>query len=150
MSRTLSESAVVRALAEHVCQRLTRRLIATLQKMSRVLLSGEDSGLRNSWDEICVEVQFEASFSWDAYDETVRRFAKAHVVKLLPHEREAIWLQTPASENWDGEVESQREPYPVLDDDIVEYLVSEYLYSEAGNWSNSRIRQYLEHGGLGY
>ena len=52
MSRTLSETEVVRALAEQVCRRLTRRLIATLQKMNNGLLSGEDSGLKNTWDEI--------------------------------------------------------------------------------------------------
>jgi hypothetical protein len=42
MSRTLSEAEVVRALADQVCKRLTRRLIAMLQKLNNGLLSGED------------------------------------------------------------------------------------------------------------
>jgi hypothetical protein len=31
-----------------------------------------------------------------------------------------------------------------LNEEIVEYLVNEYVYSEASNWSNRRIRTYLE------
>ena len=144
MSRTLSEAAVVRALADQICKRLTRRLIATLQKMNNGLLSGEDSGLKNTWDEICAQVQFEESFSWDAYDETVRGLATSDVEKLQPHEREAIWLQTTAADHWDCEDESRRQPYPVSTEEIVDHLVHEYIYSEAGNWSNHRIRIYLD------
>lgn len=144
MSRTLSETGVVCALAEQVCRRLTRRLIATLQKMNNGLLSGEDSGLKNTWDEICTQIQFEESFSWDVYDETVRGLAASDVEKLLPHEREAIWLQTNAADDWGCEDESRRQAYPVTNEEIVEYLVHEYIYSEAGNWSNQRIRVYLD------
>lgn len=149
MSRALSESAVVCELAEHICERITRSIIATLQRMNNGLLSGDDSGLENTWDEICVQVQCEASFSWDAYDETVRGLVRADVEKLLPHERDAIWLQTPAADNWDCEDESRRAPYPVVGDDIVEYLITEHVYREAGNWSNRRIRKYLNPGSLG-
>jgi hypothetical protein len=144
MSRTLSESAVVRALADEVCERLTRKLIATLQRLNNGLLSGEDSGLKNTWDEICAQVQFEESFSWDVYDETVRGLAASDVEKLQSHEREAIWLQTTAADDWDCEDESRRQPYPVSNDEIVDYLVNEYIYSKAGNWSNRRIRNYLD------
>jgi hypothetical protein len=144
MSRTLSEGAVVRELADQICSRLTRRVIATLQKLNNGLLSGEDSGLENTWDEICAQLQFEAAFTWAIYDETVKGLAASDVEKLLPHEREAIWLQTPAADNWDCEDESWRQPYPVSNEEVVEYLVNEYIYSEASNWSNRRIRSYLE------
>jgi hypothetical protein len=144
MSRTLSESSVVSALADEVCRRLTRRLIATLQKLNNALLSGEDSGLKNTWDEICAQVQFEESYAWDAYDETVRGLAASGVEKLQPHEREAIWLQTTAADDWDCEDESRRRPYPVSNEEIVDYLVDEYVYRDAGNWSNLRIRNYLD------
>ena len=131
-------------MADQVCRRLTRRLIATLQKVNNGLLSGEDSGLKNTWDEICAQIQFEESFSWDVCDETVRGLAASDVEKLLPHEREAIWLQTTAADNWDCEDESRRHPYPVSSEEIVDYLVHEYIYSKAGNWSNQRVRSYLD------
>jgi hypothetical protein len=103
MSRSLSDAAVVRELAEQICRRLTRRMIATLQKMNNGLLSGDDSGLKNAWDEICAQLKFEESFSWDVYDETVRGLAASDIERLLP-----------------------------------------YVYSEACNWSNRRIRTYLD------
>ncbi len=99
---------------------------------------------KNVWDEICVQVQFEQSFYWDAYEQTVWQLAAAFVEELPAHEREAIWLQTPEGDDWDCEDESEREPYPVNNDDIVKYLLHENLYYEAGKWSNDRIREYLD------
>ena len=84
MSRSLSDAAVVRELAEQICRRLTRRMIATLQKMNNGLLSGDDSGLKNAWDEICAQLQFEESFSWDVYDETVRGLAASDIERCYP------------------------------------------------------------------
>jgi hypothetical protein len=111
--------------------------------MGGPLLSGSDSGLRNAWDEICVQVQYEQSYSWDLYDETTRSLIEKDVAALPPHQREALWLQTEQAGDWNCEDESLRDPYPVVGDDIVEYL-TEKVYSEAGYWSNSRIRQYLD------
>jgi hypothetical protein len=146
MSGSFSESVVVQAVAEQVCRRLTRKIISTLQQMNHGLQSGDDSGLKNTWDEICVQVQFEESCLWDAYHETVCGLTGREIEKLLPHEREAVWLQTPAGDEWGCEDESDRQSYPVLNDDIVEYVISEHLYREAANWSNLRIREYLDRG----
>jgi hypothetical protein len=143
MSRTLSESAVVAAFAEHVCRRLTHKTITTLQKMEASLLAGNDSGLQNVWDEICAQVQYEASYYWDTYDDTTRVLIEKEVEVLLPHEREALWLQTSEADDWNCKDSSLRDPYPVAGDDIVEFLLQE-LYSRAGYWSNSRIRKYLD------
>lgn len=143
MTDSLSESAIVRAVAEQAARRITHKVISVLQKMTDTL-SGDDSGLKTTWDEICVQVQFEASFSWDAYDETVRGIVERYVVKLPKNEREAIWLQTDAGMDWDYEEPSDREANPVCDNDIVDYLTSDYVYTEAGNWSNARIRAFID------
>lgn len=144
MTRTLSESAVVREFADQLCRRLARRLIARLQKLTEGMQSGDDSCLTNIWEEICVQVQYEESVFWDAYDETVRGLAACDVKPLRPHERDAIWLQTPAADEWSCQDESSRAAYPITTDDIVDYLVTEYIYKEAGDWSNPRIRRHLE------
>jgi hypothetical protein len=107
-------------------------------------MSGDDSELKTTWDEICAQVQYEESFHWDAYDHTVRCIVRGHVAKLPKHERDAIWLQTNAGSDWDCEEPSDREADPVQDDDIVDWLTREYVYAEAGNWSNGRIRAYIE------
>lgn len=143
MSDELSESAIVRAVAEQAAQRVTRQVIAALQRMKHTL-SGDDSELKTTWDEICVQVQQEESFFWDTYDETVRTIVGEYVNALPKHDREAIWLQTSAGCDWGGENTEEREACPVSNENIVEYLIHEYVYSEACRWSNARIRAYIE------
>jgi hypothetical protein len=143
MTDSLSESAIVRAVAKEAARHITRKVINRLQSMKHTL-SGDDSELKTTWDEICAQVQYEESFYWDAYDETVRSYLTGYVAKLPKHEREAIWLQTDAGGDWDCEEPEDRESNPVLDDDIVDYLAREYIYVEAGRWSNARIRAFIE------
>jgi hypothetical protein len=69
--KLLSESVVVGALAEGVGQRITRKVIPTLQALT-VTLSGDDSGLETVWDEICAQVQTDESVFWNVYDKTVQ------------------------------------------------------------------------------
>lgn len=143
MSESFSESSIVSAVAQEAARRITRKVISGLQRMKHTL-SGDDSELKTTWDEICVQVQYEESFYWDAYDETVRGCLAGYIAELPFHEREAIWLQTDAGVDWDCEEPEDRDPNPVRDDDIVEYVAREYVYAEAGRWSNARIRAYID------
>jgi hypothetical protein len=143
MSKPLSESAIVAAVAQLAARRITRKVIADLQRMKHTL-SGDDSELKTTWDEICAQVQYEKSFAWDVYDETVRATVGGYVAELPNHEREAIWLQTDVGGDWEYEEDENRESNQVFDEDIVEYLTNEHIYAEAGRWSNSRIRAYIE------
>ncbi len=143
MTDRLSESGIVSAVAEEASQRITRKVIAALQGMKDTLLSGDGSELETTWDEICVQVQDEESFFWDTYDEIVRDMVRGHVAQLPRYKREAIWLQTVAGSDWDSEEPESREPYPVVDDDVVDYLVPKYVYSQAADFSNTRIEAYL-------
>jgi len=145
MTPELAEWRIVRRLAEQVCQRVTRRVIRYLQELVDGLQSGDDSGLTNAWEEICVQVQGEQSVLWDAYyDVMVRQIVSMEVPGLPEHERDAVWLLTPEGEQWDAEEEGEREKSPVAEDNIIDYLANEYVYPAAGNWSNPRIRKYLE------
>lgn len=107
-------------------------------------LSGEGSGLNNVWDEVCVQVQYDESLSWQAYEETMRAFVDAAVEELAAFEREAIWLQTDAASDWEDEDGPNRDPYPVFDDDIVDFIMESHLLPEAGRWHNSRIRAFID------
>jgi len=53
-------------------------------------LSGEDTGLLNIWEEICVQVQYEHSFFWDEYDEIARSIVTDIVSKLKPQTQKAV------------------------------------------------------------
>ena len=145
--RPLSESTIVRDFAEDVCRRLTRRVLRSLRGMTDTRLSGDDSGLTNVWDEVCVQVQFEQSVFWDAYEQTVTALVAGEFAKLSLHEREAVWLQSPEGANWSCEDEDEREPAPVYDPQAVDHIVREFVYAEAGRWSNPQIREYLEQSG---
>ena len=147
MSDPLSEWEIVSAVAQAAAKRITRKVIAHLQSMDETL-SGDDSELKTPWDEICVQVQYEASFFWDAYDETVRGILRGYVAELPKHEREAIWLQTDTGWDWRFEEPEERDPRPVSDEEILDYLTQEYVYAEADRWSNFRIRAYLDRQGL--
>jgi hypothetical protein len=133
----------VRAVAEKAARSITRKVIAALQQMTDTL-SGDDSELETAWDEICAQVQEEESFDWDAYDETVRVIVAGQIAALPKYEREAMWLQTEAGIDWDCTELDDREAHPVCEDDIVEWLTREYVHAEAANWSNARIRAYIE------
>jgi hypothetical protein len=139
----MSESAIVREVADKAAQHVTRKVICDLQKMTDTL-SGDDSELKTAWDEICAQVQYQESFYWAVYDETVRRVIEQHLGLLSKYEREAIWLQTESGVEWVCDDEHSREPAPINDEDIVEWVAREYVYSKADNWSNARIRAYIE------
>lgn len=143
MSKSLNELTIVAEFARLAVRRITRKVIADLQRME-LTLSGDDSELKTTWDEICAQVQYEQFFAWDAYDETVRTLVGGYVSDLPTHEREAIWLQTDPGSDWDCEEPESRKPYPVTNDDIVDYITTEQVYAEAGKWSNERIRAYLD------
>ncbi len=143
MTDELSETVIVMRLAKEVCQRIARKVVRELQQLTNGLQSGDDSGLKNAWDEICVQIQGEESYTWDAYDLTVKQMLCAEVSRLALHEQNSIWLQTKEGEDWICEEEDSRESNPAVLDDIVEYLSSEYVYDMASDWTNPRIRKYL-------
>ena len=142
MEGTLFECSIVRAVALEVCERVTRKTILTLQKMN-YCLAGDDSGLNSTWDELCVQIQGQEWVTWDAYEDTVSDILKAEVEQLRGHEKDAVWLQTAEGESWSCEDEDRRGPAPVFIDDSV-YFLKAFLYSKAADWSNKRIRQYIE------
>jgi len=107
-------------------------------------LSGDDSGLKNVWDEIVVQVQGEQSYDWDTYLLTMTCLIDGAVVDLQRYELEAVWLLTPEGEDWDCENEEDRDVNPACDDEVVNYILNDHLLSKAGGYENQRIRTYLE------
>lgn len=141
MEHSLSEHDIVRNLAEQIGGRIRRGTIRQLQGMSDGL-SGDNSGLNNVWDEICVQEQLEKSFSWPADEETMRTLIEHEVNSLMEFEREAIWLQTAEGDEWDCEDADTRDSAPVFSEDIVNHLLCQVL-EVACNWSNKRIKNYM-------
>ncbi len=140
--KKLSVSSIVCAVADEACSRCTKQVIANLQTRKDRLLFGEDSGLQNDWDEVCVNMQSEPSDRWSIYNDTVTAIVKIQVESLKDCEREAIWLQTPRGGEWRSESCETRDAYPVCLPDVVHHILKS-LYAEAKHWSNHRVRAYV-------
>jgi len=138
MGDSLTESDIVRQVADFASRHVARQAIRDLQRMKHTL-SGDDSELTTTWDEICAQVQYEQSFHL-----TVRQIVSRYVADLQAHERAAIWQQTDAGIAWECGDPKTREVDPVIDDEVIDRITSEYVYLEAGRWSNQRIREFIE------
>ncbi len=120
------------------------RAVRVLNEMRDCLTSGDDSGLVSVWEEICVQVQFEESFYWDAYDYTVYDIVWREVKGLPSFVLRALWLDTIPGGDWlieeDGE---PPDPAPYCIDEVAEHITS-IVYDMAADWSNRHIRAYFK------
>lgn len=89
---------LIRKFADVAAERIARRVVRHL-KQSKATLSGDDSGLRNSWAEICAQAQGEESVFWDAYVNLMHACVLGQLQVLSQRELVALWLQT--SDGWD-------------------------------------------------
>lgn len=143
--------------AEPLCRRIAygvRRDLQTLFDTS--MQSGDDSGLNNLWDEICVQVQGEESIFWDMYVDLIDSCIESRANKLKPHELMTIWWQNEDLENNTDSLSITKaneydEPWDLEDnsylmEDIVTYIRNTYIFGEAQNYRNKAISEYLFRG----
>lgn len=128
---------------EELCHTVVEKVIADLQDIAE-LCFGEDTGLTNFWEEICVQRQGDMSVVWEeVYALTVRVLIEAHLEDLSAAERQMIWLETDQGSDWQCEDECEEGfAPPVFNPDIVNYL-SERVYWRADQFSNDSITAFL-------
>lgn len=117
-------------------RQISNNVILELKKMRdpMYLLSGEDSGLKNVWEEVCAQVQGEKSYFWESYEETIDNCVLLEL-KNLPDEIRGV-LDYIARENF----------VDILDDEpqsVIADIVNQIL-QEAEEHTNERIRRYVE------
>lgn len=126
--------------ADDVARRARQLLIE-----NKFIMSG-DSGLRNVWEEIVVQVRGEQTPFWDAYEAAMRDAVLSALASLCAADRNALWLKTDAGWDWrydqDEESEEIKAP-PVDDEDIVTYIIKERLIKMADDFSNPRVEEFL-------
>lgn len=139
------EWAIINAVADEAANRLTCQIIQWLQTLPAEL-SGKGSGLKNVWEEICVQVQGEESLLWDAYKETVTNDFRAKLDQLKLHEQLALWLQTDSGLRWWDEYDEKQDnaaTAPIDIEDVVLHLWG-YAWKAADEYENRRIRRFLD------
>jgi len=137
---------LVSRIADRECKRILRKVVRRLQRMTSEMQSGDDSCLKNVWDEVCVQVQGQESTVWDAYLDTIRQLISAYLDELDVELKRAIWLQTDAGIDWatnEDQEDTREHDIPLPDDteDITEHILADVL-SSAADWTNARIERY--------
>lgn len=124
-------------ISKYHISKITRRVIRSLIKIK----SGYDC-LENTWDEICVQMQSEMFITWNIYENGIEEFIRYEL------EKENHSVKTVIS--FIGEIEE----FSKEDEEDNEYFYFEMyavneimknVLEEAGSYTNSRIRQYLDY-----
>lgn len=147
------EKNLIREYAALAATAVAEGVVAALTKITDTL-SGDDSRLKNVWEEICVQVQGEESFFWSTYRDIMHDMVLAELEKLPRRDLVALWLQT--DEGWDWHWDFQNEetsdvyrpsetPSPPCDlEAIANFVLEERLLTIAENYSNRNISAYLD------
>lgn len=116
-------------------------------KSIKAQLSGDASGLRNAWEELCVQVQIGESVYWDVYEDMIKTDLNSRLEQLEPEAQLAIWLKTREGIQWKFDVdldpELADEPPPALPEDITRYLWN-IIQQQSDDFTNARIERYRE------
>lgn len=142
MTPSIYEWSVISEFADQICKRICNRVVRYLRSITDTL-SGDDSSLTNAWEEICAQVQFEQSIYWDIYEGVIDQAIGEEVKGLPPHELAAVWFQTPEGEDW-GSTDGSDRKEPYMDRQQIVAVIRAYVLSTAGNYTNARIRKYLD------
>jgi len=137
-----SEGDIVRALADHVVQRVVNNVREEFENLPAEL-SGDDSGLADAWEEFCVQVRFQYSTSWHAYLMTLDSSVRYHVEELEEYERLAIWYQTEEGiEWWCANKEDRKHLFFCSINEVCRF-VKDAVFSHAADWSSPSVEKYL-------
>lgn len=138
---------IVDELAGHLGRQLTNKCRRQLQALPASGLVGEDSSLKSLWEEICVIArEGDGGSSYDAASQTISMAIQDFLEPLHAYEKSALWLKSDSGFDWvydQGEKPiAQMEQAPWNIEEIIDYLTNEVVWSEATNWSNTRIRRH--------
>ena len=134
-------------VSDSACKQASAEVVRDLRKMTEGMQSGDDTPLKNIWDEICVQMQDEQSVMWDAYEDTMLRLIEEKLRKLDNIVLGAIFLQSDAGSRWEGEIEESNPENVDYDiDEIARHVMNEYILQTASNWNNRRIERFLDQG----
>lgn len=150
---------LIRQYAHAAAERIRDDVINQLIDLNNTL-SGDDSGLENAWEEICVQVQSgEESFFWEGYVDAMHDAILSALANAPERDSVALWLQTDQGWDWHWDFEweeenlphserakLQPEPFPIGSEEIARYIEHQFLLPAAEEYSNLNIECYLEEG----
>jgi hypothetical protein len=99
---------LLRRHASAIGARIAKATARDLRQYQDNLPSGPDSGLKNVWEEICVQVRGERSLFWDEY----RNIAMTHITQRIDElpdiKRRLFWAGSLEGMVWTDEREDDQ------------------------------------------
>lgn len=139
------QDQLFREYARTAANRYANAAVALLTTSKHSLL-GDESGLKSTWEEICVQVQGEKSYFWSAYEAAIHDAVLSSLFSIEEWDRRAIWLQTDAGWDWHWDLEngdiSDNQEMPIDDEDIVTYISNSVLQT-ALDFESERVCRFL-------
>jgi hypothetical protein len=137
---------IITGISKILCKDIEDKVINNLKSMKDEMQSGEESGLQNLWEELCVQVQDEQSVMWELYVDIIYAFIEKEVEKLPHVYKKAIWLQTSEGKEWafDYEEDDEQEELCYNEENINDHILNANILCRAANYSNERIDKFLE------
>lgn len=131
------ESKILSQLIDKYIQTIVNKVVYQIRRVPKeAMISGDDSGLKNMWDELCVQVQDEHFQNWNLLDDLIENICEDKYKELPDPILYAMSLK--ACELNDVTFE----PDTVSPELIVEML-KEKVYEYAMNYENRQIREYI-------
>ena len=124
------EQAIVQAWARQLTANAIAQVRREMTDLNENLLSGDDSGLSNVWDEVCAQVQGEESAFWETYLEVLDDNLRMYLSSISQEAELALWIETPEGGCWVSGHEQDPvniEEVPVNREDVVRHLQSAVL-----------------------
>lgn len=140
----MSEYSILFDLKEYQTQKISDKVIRTLKQLrGNNLLEPSDHGLKNTWEEICVQLQDEESVFWNAYDETVEQTINFIFKKV---DTAIIKFLSIMNDNEFYAIEKDNfryEDYAFSTDSACDTVKNE-VYNQARIFTNKNIKRYLD------
>lgn len=133
-----SEFSLLFDISNYYTKEIAKKVIRNMKllKDDSMLLSGDDSGLKNVWEVYCVQIQGEESFYIDIYENRVAASIKEIFTKYPVPVKQAI--------NYLGSIDQSEEAKDSYNNDFfgIQETLKEVNHL-AGNFENKRINNYL-------
>ncbi len=125
---------IISDIAKADCAQICRKVILALPKMTDGIQSGDNSPLKNIWDEVCVQVRYHQSAFWDLYLYTIRTIIVSEVERFEARRKPAIWLQTREGMEWEINNDDDQQAPGYCDDDITEHILCDVVLTRSAFW----------------
>lgn len=139
---------LIEEMASSMIEKLARSAIQEMKRMRWALLSGDDSGLKNLWEEYVAQIRGSESIYFEEYLEAVSSYCLNEVNKLSRTEKFIIILgfdhNSTEFEEWQTDAENATSYQDVCpNNELVTSAVVHCINKIAEEYTSIRLERYL-------